>query len=104
MIGVRAHEHVAMEGAQRGEAADIVFRNLRIVFVADQVISTRFHTHATDDYDIIRLTAILHGCGPAGAALGVAGGQVRHQGCLSELDRIPVVENLVDGMWLAPWL
>ena len=53
---------------------------------------------AAAEDDIVGFTVLLRGGGVGGAATGMAGGEVRDEGCAAEGDGVAVVQDFVDGM------
>ncbi len=91
---MRAEEDVDGQGLEDRERLDVVLGDLRVVLVADQDVAG-VHVRAADDDGVQRASAVRHLQRPGGAALRVAGRQVRHEPRAAEFDRVAVVQRPV---------
>ncbi len=76
-LGMRPEEDIAGHLPQFGEAVFVVGDDVGICGVVDQLVDD---AGAAVEDDLVRLAGLGNGHGPGGAALGVAGREVRGQG------------------------
>src|SRR5437762_151359 len=95
IVAVGAQEKVHRQAFENLEGLHIIVRDLRIIFVADENRAT-VHVRATDDHRIQLTPAFIDLHGPRGAALRVAGSQMRDEFRASEFNRVSVMQHAID--------
>lgn len=92
---MRAEKNVASQLVEDRKATFVVFGNLRIGSVADQLVA-RVHIWAADNYDVEKLTAFRLIESPRRGSPRVAGSEMRGKHCAAEIDGVAVVEDAID--------
>ena len=91
-----AEKQVTRQAFEDGKGFRVIVGDAGIIFVAHQNVA-RIHVGAADDHGVEPAGALLNLHGPCGAPFGVPRGEPGDQPRATQFDRVPVVEDPVDG-------